>query len=94
MEGKDAYALQVKTATGREFTNYYDVASGLRVKSSTVKDAGPAGKITVQTYFMDYKPYNGAQIHTRMLIDLGQFKQDIIFKDIKVNSGLKEADLK
>ncbi len=94
VEGKDAYALQVKTATGREFTNYYDVASGLRVKSSTVKDAGPAGKITVQTYFMDYKPYNGAQIHTRMLIDLGQFKQDIIFKDIKVNSGLKEADLK
>lgn len=94
VEGKDAYAVQVKTAAGREFTNYYDVASGLRVKSSTVKDAGPVGKITVQTNFMDYKPYNGVQIPTRMLIDLGQFKQDIIFKEIKVNSGLKEADLK
>ncbi len=94
VEGKDAYALQVKTAAGREFTNYYDVASGLRVKSSAVRDAGPMGKITIQTYFMDYKPYNGVQVPTHILADLGQFKQDITFKDIKVNSGLKEADLK
>jgi len=34
------------------------------------------------------------QIPTHLLVDLGQFKQDINFKDIKVNSGLKEADLK
>ena len=94
VEGKDAYALQVKTAAGREFTNYYDVTSGLKVKSSTVKDAGPMGKVTIQTYFMDYKPFNGVQIPTHLLVDLGQFKQDINFKDIKVNSGLKEADLK
>ncbi len=94
VEGKDAYALQVKTVAGREFTNYYDVASGLRVKSSTVKDAGPMGKITVQTSFMDYKPYNGVQIPSHILVDLGQFKQDINFKNIKVNTGLKEGDLK
>jgi hypothetical protein len=94
VNGKDAYALQVKTAAGREFTNYYDVESGLRVKSASVKDAGPMGKVTVQTYFTGYQPYNGVQIPTHLLVDLGQFKQDINFKDIKVNSGLKEEDIK
>ncbi len=94
VEGKDAHVLQVKTAAGREYTNYYDVATGLRVKSSSVRDAGPMGKVTIQTYFSDFKPYNGIQIPTHILADLGQFKQDIIFKDIKINSGLTEADLK
>lgn len=94
VDGKDAYALQVKTAAGREFTNYYDVATGVKVKSSTVKDAGPAGKITVQSYFTDYKTYNGLQLPTHVVVDLGQFKQDIVFKEIKVNSGLKPEDIK
>ncbi|HEX8675758.1 MAG TPA: pitrilysin family protein, partial [Segetibacter sp.] len=94
VDGKDAYALQVKTDAGREFTNYYDVATGVKVKSSTVKDAGPAGKITVQSYFTDYKTYNGLQLPTHVVVDLGQFKQDIVFKEIKVNSGLKPEDIK
>lgn len=94
VDGKDAYAVQVKTAAGRAFTNYYDVATGLKVKSSTVKDAGPAGKMTVQSYFTDYKTYNGLQLPTHVIVDLGQFKQDIVFKEIKVNSGLKAEDIK
>ncbi|MEJ7677243.1 MAG: pitrilysin family protein [Segetibacter sp.] len=94
VDGKDAYALQVKTAAGREFTNYYDVATGFKVKSSTVKDGGPLGKITVQSYFSNYKVYNGLQLPTHIVVDLGQFKQDIVFKEVKVNSGLKPEDIK
>ena len=59
-----------------------------------MKDAGPAGKITVQSYFTDYKTYNGLQLPTHVVVDLGQFKQDIVFKEIKVNSGLKPEDIK
>ena len=94
VDGKDAYALQVKTAAGREFTNYYDVTNGLKVKTSTAKDAGPMGKINVQAYFKDYKTFNGVQIPTHVIVDLGQFKQDIVFKEVKVNSGLKAEDIK
>ncbi len=94
VDGKDAYALQVKTAAGRDFTNYYDVSTGLKVKTSAAKDAGPMGKITVQAYFKDYKTYNGIQIPTHVIIDLGQFKQDMLFKEVKVNSGLKPEDIK
>ncbi len=94
VDGKDAYALQIKTAAGREFTNYYDVATGLKVKTMAAKDAGPMGKINVQAYFKDYKTYNDIQIPTHVILDLGQFKQDMVFKEIKVNSGLKPEDIK
>ena len=94
VEGKDAYALNVKTTAGREYTNYYDVATGLRVKTTTVQDAGPMGKVTIQTYLSNYKPFNGIQIPTTVLVDQGQLKIDMNFKDVKVNSSLKAEDIK
>jgi zinc protease len=94
VEGSDAYGLNVKTTAGREYTNYYDVATGLKVKSTNVEDAGPAGKVTVQSYYKDYKAFNGIQIPTTMIVDQGQLKVNMTFKEVKVNSGLKAEDIK
>lgn len=93
VEGKDAYVLAVKTPAGREFTNYYDVASGLLVKKSMVQES-PMGSMTVSTGVMDYKTFNGVKLPTRIVNDLGQIKIDIKFDDVKVNSGLKVEDIK
>ena len=92
VDEKDAYALQVKTAAGREFTNYYDIATGLKVKSTRTEES-PMGKANIQTYFSDYKDFSGVKIPTHIIVDLGQFKLDIPFSDVKVNSGLKPADI-
>ena len=94
VEGKDAYAVKVKSPSGREFTNYYDVTSGLKVKQTSVQDAGPMGKITVGVTFSDYKPYAGVQVPTKMAISQGPVKLDVNFNDIKVNTGLKADDVK
>lgn len=93
VEGKDAYGLQVKTATGRTYTNYYDVASGLKVKSVSTQET-PMGELSIQSYLFDYKPYNGVQIPTRIVVDFGQMKQELKFTDVKVNTGLKKEDIK
>ena len=93
VEGKDAYALAVKTPAGREFTNYYDVASGLLVKKTTVVEA-PQGSITVNVLMSDYKPFNGVQLPTKVVNDMGMMKFEINFTDVKVNSGLKAEDIK
>jgi hypothetical protein len=93
VEGKDAYVLGVKTPAGREFTNYYDVASGLMVKKSMTQES-PMGSMTVNVTVADYKPFNGVLIPTRINNDLGAMKFDITFDDVKVNSGLKAEDLK
>jgi zinc protease len=94
VNGKDAYVLQVKTANGRAFTNFYDVASGLKVKSTMTQDAGPMGQMNIEAYLYDYKTFNGVQLPTRVVIDMGQMQQELKFEDIKINSGLKPEDFK
>ena len=93
VEGKDAYVVAVKTPAKREYTNFYDVNSGLLVKKSNVVES-PQGSMTISVFMNDYKPFNGVQIPTRVVNDLGMMKIDIKFDDVKVNSGLKAEDIK
>lgn len=94
VDGKDAYAVEIKSPKGRTFTNYYDVATSFKVKMAVEQDAGPAGKVMVQTYYQEYKPYNGVEIPVKMLIDQGQFKLNLDVKEVKLNQGLKADDFK
>lgn len=93
LDGKDVYAVDVKSAKGREFTNYYDVATGFKVKETHVEDAGPQGKMTLYTTFGDYKAFNGVTLPTQMVSFVGM-KIAVTFKDIKINTGIKAEDLK
>ena len=94
VEGKDAYVVAVKTPAGRNYTNFYDVASGLLVKKTVVQEGGPMGSVTVNSTVTDYKSFGGVMIPTRIINDLGSMKIDIKFDDVKVNSGLKAEDIK
>ncbi|GAB4093249.1 M16 family metallopeptidase [Flaviaesturariibacter terrae] len=93
VDGKDAVAVQVKAPSGKVSTNYYDLASGLRVKTSTERE-GPGGvKMLVQTYFSEFKTFNGVQVPTHVLIDQGQLKIELDRTSVKVNTGLKDSDI-
>jgi zinc protease len=92
VEGKDAYVLAVKTPAKREFTNYYDVSSGLLVKKSRMQET-PQGSMPQSTLFGDYKAFNGVQVPTKITMDVG-VKIEIKFDDVKINSGLKAEDIK
>jgi zinc protease len=93
VEGSDAYVIEVKSPLGRVFTNYYDVKSGLKVKDMSEEES-PRGKMVVQTYYSGYKEKNDVKIPTKIVVDLGRFKQEIEYKDVKVNTGLKAGDIK
>lgn len=94
VDGKDAYVVAVKSPKGAEYTNYYDVATSLKVKKTSLQDAGNGQKIAVSTYFQEYKNYNGVQIPVKMMVDQGQVKINITATDVKVNQGLKTDDWK
>ena len=93
VDGKEAYAVEITSAKGRVFTNYYDVETGFKVKYSHLEDAGPQGKMNLYTTFDDYKVYNGVQIPTKIVSFVG-VKMSMTMNDIKVNSGLKADDIK
>jgi predicted Zn-dependent peptidase len=93
VEGKDAYAVGIKSPSGREFTYYYDVASGLRVRQSATQET-PMGSATISTTVTEYKAFGGVKIPTQIATDMGPMKFNIKFDDVKVNSGLKAEDIK
>jgi hypothetical protein len=93
VDGKDAYAVEIKSAKGRIFTNYYDVETGLKVKNSHLEDAGPQGKVNMYTTYGSYKTFNGVQMPTDIVSFVG-VKISMTIKDVKVNTGLKEEDIK
>lgn len=94
IDGKDAYAVEVKSPKGTIYTNYYDVKSSLKVKKTVLAD-GPGGeKVPVSTYYQEYKTYNGVQIPMKTILDQGQFKINIVNTDVKLNQGLKIEDWK
>jgi len=93
VNGQDAYAVHITSPGGNKFTNFYDATSGLRVKTAK-EEEGPAGKVTVSTTFSGFKNFNGVMLPTKLLIDQGMFQLDVSMDDIKVNSGLTEADIK
>jgi zinc protease len=94
VDGKDAYVVAIKSPAGRDFTNYYDVKTGFKVKSM-YQTEGPGGTpMTVQTFFAKYDEWKDVKIPTKIVVDLGRFKQEIEAKEVKVNTGLKAEDVK
>lgn len=93
VDGKDAYNIAVTSPADKKYNMFYDVASGLAVKKSSEEET-PMGKLKIQTYYQEYKKYNDVLIATKLIIDLGQFKQTITVTDLTINTGLKTEDFK
>ena len=55
VDGKDAYVVAITSAKGREFTNYYDVETGLKIKLIQMADGPDGKKYPVATFLSDYK---------------------------------------
>ncbi|TAD83854.1 MAG: insulinase family protein [Bacteroidetes bacterium] len=93
VDGKDAYAIAITSPGGKSYTSFYDAVSGLKVQEVSQADGGPMGKLTQTTKYLEYKTVDGVQVPVKMLVDLGAFKQEITISSVKINQGLKEADL-
>lgn len=97
VSGNEAHVLTITTPFGKKRTNYYDVASGLKLKSITTKetDRVTTEDLTVEQYFSDYKSYNGVMIPTKITIEQnGQYPIEISLVDVKFNTGLDAKDFK
>lgn len=87
IEGSDAYAIEVTENT----TNYYDVESGLKVKSvTTVSQMGQT--MSIPTVYSDYKEVNGVKLPYTISQSVGPQSFDLKVQDVTINEGITEAD--
>ncbi len=94
VDGKDAIDVELTTPSGKVSHRFYDASTYLLVKTSKSQEVPGRGTMTQQEFYKTYKEVNGVQLPTEELIDMGQVKINVKYTDIKVNQGLKVADLK
>jgi len=94
VEGKDAIDVELTTPTGKVSHRYYDANDYLLVKTLKTQEVPGQGTVTQQEFYSGYQSVNGIKIPSEEVLDMGQFKINVKFTQIKANQGLKVTDLK
>lgn len=93
VNGADAYVLKVTDPDANISTVYFDTNTGYIVK--TIREIeSPAGKSTATTEFSDYKAVDGIMIPYTVTLQQGQQNMTVKVSEVKINSGLADADFK
>ena len=85
---KDAYAVSVTTPSGITLKEYFDAATGLKLRKETTSGNSPSS-----INYADYKEVNGIMFPFSESISQA-VEIHLTIKDLKINSGLKDADFK
>lgn len=86
---KKAYMIKV-TVNGSSETNYYDMESGLKVRTSTTEE-GPQGEQTMNIDFTDYQEYSGLKLPGVISMPAGPMKLEFKLKEVKVNTNVPDS---
>lgn len=97
IEGRDAYKLMVTKPSGATEMQYYDVASGLLIRTETTNETNGMS-VTKTMDYADYKKEGDIIIPHKVTvtISVGENQQvlEMALKSFKANSGVTEADFK
>ena len=88
VDGKNAYVIIYE-----KNEIFYDVESGLKVKSVTTSE-GPQGEVKVPTTFSDYQAIEGAGIliPNKLGVAAGRMTLNFVLKAAKINEGVEDKD--
>lgn len=93
VNGSDAYILDITSPTGKKSTEWYDIATGYKVKSSqtTVTEQG---SITQSIDYLDYKEINGIKYPTFIIINGGPLPLKLELTSVDTNKGIDDSNFK
>jgi predicted Zn-dependent peptidase len=87
VEGKKAYAVQLVSPSGSKSTDYYDISTGLKIRT-----VGEANGATVTNDFEDYREVEGVKFPYKLTVSgMMPFPLVMNVEKVEVNTGL-EAD--
>ncbi len=90
VNGKEAYIMEVLSPKGKKSTEWYDVASKLKVRTSqtTTTEMGP---ITNTTDYWEYKEVDGLKFPSVVSIS-GVMSMKLTAESINVNKGVADSE--
>ena len=93
VNGSDAYVLEIVKGETTVMVNYYDTATGLKVKSVTTTDT-PQGPVSQVEEMSNYKEVGGIKFAHTLKQSGNGVAMDATVKKIEVNIGLTAEDFK
>jgi len=91
IEGANAYAIEITKPSGGKTTYFYDIETGLKLRTSVVLE-GPQGEVVQTTDLADYKEVEGVKFPYQYSIPMGPMKMDATAKSIEVNTGIDDSE--
>ena len=88
VDGKDAYVIELSEEAGQSVKEYFDVETGLKLKTVTTTAAAPQA-----ISYGDYREVNGVKFPYSMTIS-SQVEIPLKVTEMKINSGLKDEEFK
>ncbi|PQB08409.1 peptidase M16 [Polaribacter filamentus] len=73
---------------------FYDMETGLKVKSIKVTKGPDGADVKIPTLFSDYKEVNGVKFPYSIIQKMGPMELNFEIQEIKVNEGVTDADFK
>jgi zinc protease len=87
--GQPAYKLLVTNPAGTSVTEFYDVASGLKVRTITTQET-QMGPMTVSASYDDYRDVDGVKIPFALKQQTGPQTMDMKVVTVELNSGVSD----
>jgi predicted Zn-dependent peptidase len=88
VDGQKAYEVELTSPAGNKHTEYYDVDTGLKIKSKQTVNT-PQGEITQTETFSGYKEVKGVKFPFRIEVS-GVRNMTMEVDSIQVNDGIEE----
>jgi len=90
IDGQDVYVLEVKESNGDISTDYYSVATGLKLRSISVSQR-EGQTITTETSFSEYKEFGGIKVPTKIQQTTGGQSLEMLTDSYDINVKLDDS---
>jgi predicted Zn-dependent peptidase len=94
VDGNDAYQIEVTKPNGEKVNEFYDVATGFKVKSMA-SQSSPQGSVTQTTYYLDYKDGPGGLKFPNMIKqNMGPQLMEMKLQKVEINTNVSDEVFK
>ncbi|MBA3705660.1 MAG: insulinase family protein [Bacteroidetes bacterium] len=87
---KDAYVVEVTSPKGKKSTEWYEVESGLKIRSSQTSQT-PQGPMVQTVDYLEYKEVDGVKFPSVITMG-GAMSMKLTAETIEVNKGIEDAE--
>lgn len=91
VKGSDAFIMEITAPSGKKSTEWFDVKTGFKVKSSSTTTT-EQGTMTQVSEYADYKDYSGTKYPTSISITGTPMPLKLQMESVEVNKGIKDGE--